>query len=63
VGRDYFRLVSEDVQPPGFFNNAELDLSYLCKFKGTLTPEQMQEDFVLALAEDDEPYRKHIIMW
>jgi len=38
-------------------------LPYLCKFKGTLSPRQMVEDLVLAPAEDDEPYRKHVIMW
>jgi hypothetical protein len=38
-------------------------LPYLCKFKGTLTPAQMEKDKVLVPAEDDEPYRKHIVMW
>jgi hypothetical protein len=48
---------------PGFFVGAKMELSYLGKFKGTLTPEQMRGDLVLALAEDDEPYRQHIITW
>jgi hypothetical protein len=38
-------------------------LPYLCKFKGTLTPAQMEKDMVLVPAEDHEPYRKHIVMW
>jgi hypothetical protein len=38
-------------------------LPYLCKFKGTLKPAQMAEDLVLAPAEDDEPYRKHVVRW
>jgi len=38
-------------------------LSFLCKFKGTLTPAQMGKDMVLVPAEDDEPYRKHITIW
>ena len=38
-------------------------LPYLCKFKGTLTPTQMENDMVLVPAEDDEPYRKHITIW
>jgi hypothetical protein len=46
---------------PGFLAGSDMDLSYLCKFKGTLTPEQMREDVMLALAEDDQPYRQHII--
>lgn len=38
-------------------------LPYLCKFKGTLTPAQMESDLVLAPAENDRPYRKHITVW
>jgi len=38
-------------------------LPYLSKFKGTLTPAEMESDLLLAPAEDDEPYRKHIVQW
>ena len=38
-------------------------LPYLCKFKGTLTPAQMEKDMVLVPAEDNEPYRKNIVVW
>ncbi|MFC2023424.1 DUF2330 domain-containing protein, partial [Chloroflexota bacterium] len=62
MARDYHRLMGEEIQPPGF-SGAGMNLNYLCKFKGTLTPEQMREDLTLALAKDDEPYRKHIITW
>jgi len=47
--------------PAGCF--AHGPLSYLSKFKGTLTPAQMEEDMVLVPAQDDAPYRKHITMW
>ena len=47
--------------PAGCFAGGPL--SYLCKFQGTLTPAQMEEDLVLAPAEDDEPYREHITVW
>ncbi len=51
------------VEPRGFFSGEERALPYLCKFKGTLTSEQMREDLTLMLAEDDDFYRKHIIIW
>ena len=47
--------------PAGCF--ADGPLSYLCKFKGTLTPVQMEKDMVFGPAQDDEPYRKHITVW
>jgi hypothetical protein len=39
----------------------ERSLRYLCKFKGTLRPEQMQSDLVLAAAADNDPYREWIL--
>ena len=41
----------------------ELSLNYLCKFKATLTPEQMREDLLFEDAPDDEPYRERIVRW
>ena len=38
-------------------------LSFLCKFKGTLTPAQMEKDMIFAPAQNNEPYRKHITVW
>ena len=52
-----------EVEPTGFFSDAELALPFLCKFKGTLTPEQMREDLRFARVGDDQPYRKHIVKW
>jgi len=66
-GRDKHALTSPIqlcyTSSAGFLAGAKTDLSYLRKFKGTLTAEQMREDLMLALAEDDDPYRKHIITW
>jgi len=41
----------------------ETDLTYLCKFKGNLTPEQMQKDLHFTSAPDNEPYRERIVRW
>ena len=41
-----------DVEPAGFFSRADLALPYLCKFKATLTPEQMRQDLVFTSADD-----------
>jgi hypothetical protein len=51
------------VEPQGFFSPSELALPYLCKFKDTLSPEQMQEDLVFRLAETNDPYPKATIVW
>lgn len=53
----------EGLQPEGFFKPGDLDLSYLCKFKGTLTPAQMSQDIVFAPAADKSDYREHIVQW
>lgn len=50
-------------EPEGFFDLEAMDFPYLCKFRDTLTPEQMREDIVFTKAEDDEPYREHIVRW
>jgi hypothetical protein len=51
------------IEPSGFFTDKELELPYLCKFKRTLNPKQMQDDLVFTRAADDQPYRKHIFVW
>ncbi len=45
------------------FRPWEESLRYLCKFKSTLTPEEMKTDLVFTPAEDNEDYREHIIKW
>ena len=52
-----------ETTPKGFFDAVKMDFPYLCKFKDTLTPDQMREDIVFTKAEDDEPYREHIVRW
>ncbi len=51
------------VEPEGFFSRADLALPYLCRFGGTLTPEQMREDLVFTRAEDNKPYPKRVFIW
>jgi hypothetical protein len=50
-------------EPEGFFARKDLALPYLCKFRGRLAPEQMQEDLLFKLAENDEPYPKRTVTW
>ena len=52
-----------NVEPQGFFSPSDLASPYLCKFEGTLSPEQMQEDLVFRLAETNDPYPKATIVW
>jgi hypothetical protein len=51
------------VEAKGFFSKQDLELPFLCKFKGTLTPAQMREDLKITFASDNEPYRQHIVKW
>ena len=39
------------------------NLNYLCKFKGTLTSEQMRQDLEFATAPDNKDYREFRIEW
>ena len=41
-----------EVEPAGFFSRADLALPYLCRFKATLTPEQMRQDLIFTPADD-----------
>ena len=49
------------VEPNDFFHDVKTELRQMCKFKGTLTPDQMKEDIVFRQAKDDKPYRE--IRW
>ena len=59
----YHDLLERGVEPEGFFSRAEIALSYLCKFEAMLSPTEMRQDLVLALAKDQKPYQEHIIEW
>ena len=50
-------------EPEGFFDLDAMDFPYLCKFRDTLTPEEMREDIVFTKAADNAPYREHIWRW
>lgn len=52
-----------ETTPKGFFDAVKMDFPYLCKFKDTLTPDQMREDIAFTKAQDDEPYQEHIVRW
>jgi hypothetical protein len=56
-------LLSFDIDPEGFFDPEKMNYPYLCKFKDRLTPDKMTADIVFTKAEDDEPYREHIVKW
>jgi hypothetical protein len=57
------RLLERDIEPEGFFDDVEGTFPVLCKFKGTLAPEEMREDLTFKVAEDDKPYRKRVVTW
>jgi hypothetical protein len=56
-------LLSADIDPEGFFDPKKMNFHYLCKFKDRLTPDRMREDIIFSEAEDDKPYREHIVKW
>jgi Uncharacterized protein conserved in bacteria (DUF2330) len=56
-------LLSADINPAGFFDPKKMSFPYLCKFKDRLTPDRMREDIIFSEAEDDKPYREHIVNW
>jgi len=51
------------IDPGGFFSMADLNLTFLCRFKSTLTSDQMKTDLILEKAPDDRPYREHEFRW
>ncbi len=53
----------KDVEPPSFFDGEVPSLHYLCQFRGTLTPSEMQTDLRLRRADDDEPHRESRWEW
>jgi len=50
-----------ETDPAEFFTDGEKALSYVTKFKGTLTPEQMSDDLEFSAASHDERCRKHVV--
>ncbi len=56
-------MLSVDTDPEGFFDPEKMNYPYLCKFKDRLTPDEMRTDIIFSRAEDDKPYREHIIKW
>ena len=58
-----FDLLTSDVTPKGFFASETLSYSYLSKFKSRLNPDDMNHDIVFKKAQNDDPYREHIVKW
>lgn len=52
-----------ECDPKGFFSIEDLTHSFLCKFRSTLTPEQMNDDIVFIPADDNQAYRERITRW
>jgi hypothetical protein len=59
----FLSYLIDDVEPTGFFTAEQLSYPYLCKFRNTLTAEQMKEDIVFIPARDDTPYRERVVRW
>jgi hypothetical protein len=57
----YHRLLEEELIK-NLFKSLPQSM-FLCKFKDTLTPEQMKTDLVFESAPDNEPYRETKIVW
>lgn len=61
------RIVSmlQSATPGGFFPEASFQekFPYLCKFKGHLSPVQMQKDAQFEEATEDTPFRDHEYAW
>lgn len=55
--------LSYDLDPEDFFENEQFNHSYLTKYRGLLTPEQMKEDLVFTPTEDRIPFRERKIVW
>jgi hypothetical protein len=60
MGEHILEELSLRIDPEGFFDPEKMNYPYLCKFRDTLTPDEMRLDISFSEAEDDEPYRKHI---
>jgi hypothetical protein len=60
---NYLENLGDHTDPRGFLSPAMLQLPFVTKFKGVLSPEQMKEDLQFTAAPDHEPVREHVIVW
>ncbi|MFP4029023.1 MAG: DUF2330 domain-containing protein [Candidatus Brocadiia bacterium] len=51
------------VEPESFFEGRGQGQQYLCKFKGTLSPKEMEKDLTFWQAKNDRERRKMIFRW
>ncbi|OGV53512.1 MAG: hypothetical protein A2017_15900 [Lentisphaerae bacterium GWF2_44_16] len=57
----HFPLI--EAEPKDFFNPANIVMDYICKFRDTLSPSEMNRDIIFTPAKDSTPYREHLIRW
>ncbi len=62
IGIDDVPLITSNPEERRLLDGMPTDMM-LCKFKGTLTPDQMKEDLVFEPAADNTPYRPTRIIW
>ena len=53
----------QPTDPAGFFTETDAGLSYLCRFKGTLSPADMRKDLTFIPADSNDSYRKTVVRW
>lgn len=53
----------EEADPESFFTEEQLQYPYICKFKGTLSPEEMKDDLYFSEALDNSEVQKTIVRW
>jgi hypothetical protein len=63
INEGLFHCLTEDTDPEGFFDPNTMTYPHLCKFKATLTPNQMTQDLTFTPAPNNEPHREHLIKW
>jgi len=63
MGPRWLSAWARDVNVAGFFDMPSEQCSYLSKFRGRLSPEQMRTDLVFAPDPDGRPYREIKIVW
>jgi hypothetical protein len=56
-------MLSAASEPPDCFDPKAMNYPYLCKFRDRLSPAQMSQDIVFTAAENETPYREHIVKW
>lgn len=51
------------IEPETFLSPKVLVPAYLCKFRKTLTPDEMKQDIIFSPAPDNTRCVEHIVKW